>query len=708
MKTRTLLIIAIIALCIPVYAGFVTCQTAKKVALNFYYEKYNQYEGVIEYQSLQIESTYTSKQSNENFYYVFHFKNGGFVIVPSDDCLSPVMGYSFQNNFVADNQPSHVKWWFGQIEEQVRYVRQNKLLPENKTADQWTYYLNDGFVLNTHPKASKAVEPLLTTLWDQGWPYNYYCPVTTGGGSGGHTWAGCVATACAQIAYYWRWPDHGQGYTSYIPLSHPEYGMQSANFENTFYCYDQMCDQPQTVNLAIAEYTYHIAVGLHMNFNPGGSAPTLGDSISYFFKYMEGEWYYRDNMPEEQWKAMLMNALDQKLPVYYAGNPSSGAGHAFVCDGYQDEDYYHFNFGWGGSSNGYYTIDNVQGFNYDQEIVPNFVPDTLQFTYPQYCSGHDTCCIFEGSICDGSGPIYDYQNNTQASWLIDPQTEYDSVTNITIMVKRLDLFNDGDKLSIYDGGDNTAPLLAELTGNVIPADIVSTSNKVFLEFITDGANTAPGFYLNYKTTQPEWCSGMTTYSDPAATISDGSGPFYYYNTTTCTWIIDPGQNEPLTLYFNYFDTEQASDKLKIYDAIANELVAEISGYYENPPEPVTVESGKVMLAFLSNSSVRADGWELWYDIDYVKISENSNKFNFSMHPNPVNSDFQIKFNLQTEKQVSIHVYNLMGKELNILIDDNLGQGYHSVQGDLGLLPEGLYFIKFKAGDETVSKKIIKL
>ncbi len=81
------------------------------------------------------------------------------------------------------------------------------------------------------------------------------------------------------------------------------------------------------------------------------------------------------------------------------------------------------------------------------------------------------------------------------------------------MVKRLDLFNDGDKLYIYDGEDNTAPLLAELGGNTIPEDIESTGNKVFVEFITDGSNTAPGFYLNYKTNRPVWCSGMTQLTD---------------------------------------------------------------------------------------------------------------------------------------------------------------------------------------------------
>ncbi|NQU88719.1 MAG: C10 family peptidase, partial [Mariniphaga sp.] len=688
-------------------AGNVTIQQAKKVALNFYFEKYMQFEGQIMYDQLTIQSVHTKTDGIQNFYYVFHVNKGGFVIVPADDCLSPVLGYSFKHNFVADNQPPNVKWWFGQFEEQVRYVRQKKLTPEIKTADQWAYYLNDGFELNKPVKSSKAVEPLLTTEWDQGWPYNYYCPETPAGGSGGHTWVGCVATAIAQITYYWRWPDHGQGYTSYIPMSHPEYCIQSADFENTWYCYNGMVDHPTTVNLAIAEYSYHIAVAFHMNFAPGGSAPTTSDSTGYFLKFLPEDWYYRDNMSVEEWKTLLMNTLDTHFPIYYAGNPTSGAGHAFVCDGYQDEDYYHFNLGWGGQSNGYYTIDNIQGFNYDQEIIPNLYPDSLQFTYPQYCSGMDTCLSFEGSITDGSGPIHNYLNNTQASWLIDPQTEEDSVTNITITMKRFDIYNDGDRLSIYDGEDNTAPLLAELSGNTLPDPIVSNGNKVFIEFITDGQNTAPGFYLNYFCEQPEWCSGMTQLTAPSATFEDGSGSFYYYNSTTCLWTIVPGINDPLTLHFNYFDTEEENDLLMIFDYETQELLAEISGTYEDPPAPVTSPSGKMFITFTTNKNTRANGWEAWYDIN-SGIYENKSNYEFSISPNPVTSDLNIRFALKSETKVNIQILNVIGQKQARIFEGKLTSGHHSISSNLSHLSKGIYFIKLQTENGITTKKMLKL
>ncbi len=706
MKTKILLFVISLVFSFNLFAGNVTIQQAKKVALNFYFEKYNLFEGQVVYDQLSILSTHVESDGIHNFYYVFQVNKGGFIIVPTDNYLTPVLGYSFKQDFVTENQPLNVQWWLQQYEDQIRYAREKQFEPEKSIKDKWEYYLKDDFGSIKTTVNSKEIEPLLTTLWDQDFPYNYYCP-SDPAGPGGHALVGCVATAATQIGYYWRWPDHGQGYTSYIPASHPEYGVQYADFENTWYRYDEMCDEPQTVNLAIAEYTYHIAVGLHMNFGTGGSSPTTADSTHYYFKYFPFENLYRDSMPDEQWKEILTNMLDDAYPIYYTGFPTSGVGHAFVCDGYQDEDYFHFNLGWSGQSNGYYTIDNVVGFNYNQSIILNFCPDTIAFSYPQYCSGMDTCLTFEGSITDGSGPIHNYLNNAQASWLIDPQNEHDSISNIVIMVKRLDLFNDGDRLYIYDGEDNTAPLLAELSGNTIPDDIVSANNKVFIEFITDGANTAPGFYLNYSTNRPVWCTGMTQLTEKSATFDDGSGSFPYYNSTTCTWMIDPGITDSLTLHFNYFDTEADNDIMKIYDAVSQELIAEISGYYEDPPAPVTSSSGKMMVAFLSNNSVRAQGWEAWYCIN-PGLPENIHDFNLQIIPNPVTSDIKISFNLQSKEKVTIQLYNIAGQQLESLVNETLTPGQHSIHGNLSYLPEGIYFLRLQMGNQVVTRKLVKI
>ncbi len=132
MKTKNLFIGIFFIFSLNLFAGNVTLQQAKKVAMNFYFEKYNQFEGQVLYDQLSIRSIHVESDGIQNFYYVFQVNKAGFIIVSADDCLSPVLGYSFKNNFVAENQPPNVKYWFQQYEEQVRFVREKQLEPEKR------------------------------------------------------------------------------------------------------------------------------------------------------------------------------------------------------------------------------------------------------------------------------------------------------------------------------------------------------------------------------------------------------------------------------------------------------------------------------------------------------------------------------------------------------------------------------------------------
>lgn len=714
MRKFVLLFLFLILSGICMKANDVSVHQAQRVALNFYFEKYNQYEGQVDLKKLKIQSTYTETDGEKNLYYVFQINKGGFVLVAADNRLKPVLGYSFENDFVTENPPPNVQYWLRQYKDQVIYARKNKIEPDKNILEEWAYFLNNDFTKAKTKTKSKSVDPLLTTRWNQDFPYNLYCPFDSASGS--YTTTGCQATAMAQIAYYWRWPDHGQGYTAYVPASHPEYGLQTADYENTWYRYNEMIDSLETANSAVAEYIYHFSAAFHTDFSTGASFmdsifilnhQLACDSIAYHFKFDSLQVHYRDSMPIADWKNLLMGMLDTKCPIFYAGyRQYPTIGHFFVCDGYQDEEYYHFNFGWGGTSDGYYHIDTVLNYNSNQLCMSAIYPDTAQFNYPLYASGADTLMTLEGSISDGSGPVNNYLNNTNATWLIDPQTEYDSVTDITIVVKQLDIFEDGDKLTFYDGEDNSAPIIAELSGNILPDDIESTGNKVFIEFTTNGVNTASGFYLNYKCDQPIWCSNMTL-TDSVATFDDGSGSFYYNNSSGCLWTIDPGLADPLTLHFNYFNSEAENDILKVFDYDSQELLAEISGYYEIPPEPITAPSGKMMLMFLTNQSIQAQGWEVWYDIN-VGITTNAKDFDFQIMPNPITNDFQINFTIRSKQQVVIRLFNSMGQKQECLLSEHREPGAHTFHGHLNHYPRGIYFCQLQVGNETVIKKIIKL
>lgn len=714
MKTFPFFILLLTLASSAITAAEIKIDDAKRVAVHFYYEKHMRHAGPVDLNVVAIREVHVEHAGGVPVYYVFHMSPAGFVIVPAEDVLVPVIGYSLDGHFEAENQPPNVQWWFRQYKDQVVYARENALQPGLQTAEKWDHYLDEDFRYLPLKSAGREVVPLMTTLWNQVWPYNYYCPQIPTGGSGGRAVAGCHSTALAQILYYWRWPDHGQGYTEYIPAFNPQYGLQIADYENTFYLYDEMVDAPQSLNTANAELTYHCAVNFHTNFTPGLSFvdsifildnQLALDSTSFHFKLLPAVFHYRDSMPEENWKSLMFSMLDASAPIFYAGYDDYPlTGHFFVCDGYQDEEYFHFNMGWSGSDNGYYTIDNILDFNSNQFMSSILVPDTLQFSYPSYASGSDTLVYIVGSITDGSGPIHNYLNNTHASWLIDPQNEMDSVINITLTFKRFDLYDDDDRLLIYDGEDSTATLLAELSGDSLPEPVTSTGNKVFIEFITGDTNTADGFYLNYKSTLPVWCNGMTQITAGAATFDDGSGDFFYYNGTSCAWSINPGLGEPLTIGFNYFDTEQDHDFLKIYDLGSQSLLATYSGYYETPPDPVTAPSGKMMLAFSTNSSVRGQGWEVTYP--FTAIGENDEPLSFSFFPNPTTGALNVSFALPGETTCQLDIFDLTGRRVMALEEKRMAAGKHSGVYDLSSLEKGVYLLRMKAGDRMVVKKIV--
>ena len=114
-------------------------------------------------------------------------------------------------------------------------------------------------------------------------------------------------------------------------------------------------------------------------------------SLRTYFNYSpETQYLYRDSTNLD-WDSVIVAHLDQKIPMYYAGwSVPNINGHAFIIDGYQTEDYFHFNWGWSGSYDGYFYLDNLvpggNNFNLAQELVINCYPDTMNYSYPYYCS----------------------------------------------------------------------------------------------------------------------------------------------------------------------------------------------------------------------------------------------------------------------------------------------------------------------------------
>lgn len=307
-------------------------------------------------------------------YYVYNFGDSGFVIVSADDRFRPIVGYSDEGPFDVENPSPEAMFYLDRIAE--ARASHNAVLFDN-TAEEWRSVLTSGKLISRN--RGRGVDYLCSTTWNQNSPYNLYAP-EAGGGPGDRCYAGCVATAMSQVMKFWDHPLQGTGSHSYYCQG---YGMQSANFGNTIYEWDNMPNRlsgaSQNEIEAVALFMYHCGVAVDMMFSPTGSGAYSWDVpevIKQYFSYSNNATILgRDEYSLINWQNMLKEQFDLGWPVYYSGYNDSG-GHAFVCDGYNDEDLFHFNWGWGGSNDGWFVIDEIDYAGWAQAIF-NYVPSDV-------------------------------------------------------------------------------------------------------------------------------------------------------------------------------------------------------------------------------------------------------------------------------------------------------------------------------------------
>jgi len=341
---------------------------------------------ITESQARQIAAAFTATRAfdtqeiqlvSANQIYIYNIGTQGFVIVSGNTVLPPVIGWSDQGTFpdMAD-APDNVAAWINHYGEMIDFAVANGIAPEADVKQQWEEAERGVF----GAKNATTVSPLVSTRWNQDCYYNEYCPATSSGwwgGPCGHVYAGCVACAMAQVMKFWDYPATGYGSHSYV---HVQYGEQSANFGATTYRWDEMPNEVWNHNDAVATLMYHCGVSVNMNYSASGSGAQSRDvetAVRSYFGYCGAKYREKTAYNQEAWNTMLRAELDQGHPMYYSG-ANGDSGHAFVCDGYDDSDRFHFNFGWSGSSDGYYTTTDVNGFNQGQAVVTNMVPMNIQ------------------------------------------------------------------------------------------------------------------------------------------------------------------------------------------------------------------------------------------------------------------------------------------------------------------------------------------
>ena len=263
-------------------------------------------------------------------------QDGQLEVVARTASLQQTMGYTDQPVPADIEMPENMQKWLECVDQAAQFVNDN---PQ--------------YSLGTASASSVVISPILgPIMWNQSYPYNNFCPSGTP--------VGCVATAMAQVLYYYRYPEHGFLSKSYTQGSYT----LSADFENTYYQWDKMFDifdgtSTDEQNRAVAELSYHCGVAVNMSYAPNGSGAWLErvpHALHKYFGYNSKACVRnRSNFTYEDWSSMLVAELEAGRPILFAGN-SADVGHCFVIDGINAAGLFHVNWGWGGYYNGYFDI----------------------------------------------------------------------------------------------------------------------------------------------------------------------------------------------------------------------------------------------------------------------------------------------------------------------------------------------------------------
>ena len=271
-------------------------------------------------------------------YYIFNDEAGkGFVVIAGDDKMGKVLAYSKEASINMANLNPEARYLFDTYRQVYEELSKNKTLTTRAGAAT---------------KAADAVQPLLKSKWGQDYPYSKQTRYMTG----------CVATAVAQVMYYHKWPAQGKGQESYTVKF--DNTVRSADFTKSHYDWDNMLLDYNRRNIttkqedAVALLMNDVGIATNMQYTDraSGTQSYMAErALRNYFDY-DASMVTRANEGVDNFIEIVKKELRNGFPLYISGDSRSGGGHAWVCDGFDEEDMFHMNFGWNGQANGYYSL----------------------------------------------------------------------------------------------------------------------------------------------------------------------------------------------------------------------------------------------------------------------------------------------------------------------------------------------------------------
>lgn len=365
---KILILFVLLISSVSLFAGPIGEERARQIAEEFfavYDTRSTSGEIELEWAGEDINNSKAGNLSNALLYIYNRGTNNGFVVIAGDSNIAPIIAYSFDTTLDVSNMAEATRAILDAWSKQVSMAR--------KAAKP----ISEGM-----PSiATRADDKLLynTALWNQGEPYNREAPVY----DGYRSVTGCVATAMSIICYYNKWPEKGVGTTpeyTYEDMS-GVYRTVAANKLGRTYNYGNMLmdynygyttDQGNAVAALMKDMGTSVKMQYHYNGSGAIDNNVIAAFITYFSYSKSARLTYRSSYRIDEWNELLRDNLREYGPTYYSGQSNSG-GHAFVVDGFEN-DYFHFNFGWGGYGNGFYLCPDIE-YYVDQMALLGLEPD---------------------------------------------------------------------------------------------------------------------------------------------------------------------------------------------------------------------------------------------------------------------------------------------------------------------------------------------
>ena len=688
-----------------VFATPITKDEATVVCRNFLAQK--MVNGQIS--STDFQYYKTEYWENMPVYHIFKLKETGFVTIAASDHFEPVISYSFESDYLPNPASTFIMEAYSRwIVECEKYNVSYK-----GVAEKWQKYLSGDFV--AEPTRADVVGPLVTTKWNQGTYFNTMCPWDIRGYEDQHVYTGCVATAMSQIMNYHGHPYTGLLGTSYIPDAFP-YGRITVYFRDQHYNYSAMPNVPSGYANEMAKLIYHCGVAVQMNYTPfssGASSVTAVDALSRYFKY-DDAWLCSHALYDgmEAWHAALKVDLDCLRPLYYSANDGQG-GHAFILDGYDEDGKFHVNWGWGGSSDGYYEVvlnyvdDTTLNPGHNMEYV--YGADCARLVYPVtdapgVCTGHQRNTASSGTIRSGE-PTKLYAADSDCSWMLAAP----EVSSYILKFDRLETEEGVDVVTIYNGPTVESGIAGTYSGTTRPTgEITVNADSVLVTFTSNGENQMHGFQISYSTVGAgQYCAvNQDITSEGVFEITDGSEDANYRNNTVCTWNIKPSGMHRCYFSFPMLMFGEG-DFVEIYDATTNPstLLYRFDNQYYPEQDVITLTKSKLKVRFVADNWDVNDGFKIIAQT-IAAVNDYSGVTDLSVFPNPTVDRLNVSFMTDEASSINCKILDMTGKMLyNKHIESDGGLVEESV--NVSDFATGIYFLRIETAKGTTIEKFVK-